>query len=95
MSSLSFSRNATADSFQARERRLAIDLEALGSDAGSAEDSQSADEDLRAKVEEKWTAKLIERMEKLSAAKFLALCNEKRATVTSIWVRDLRIVFMT
>lgn len=61
-------------------------MELLGSDAGSEDESQEDEESHIAAVEKKWASKLMDRVEKSSATKFLEFCGELRTVVSTIWV---------
>ena len=63
-------------------------MEALGSDAGSDDESPILEDALKAE-EAKETSKILARIEKLCAVKFLKLCKSQRASINGILVREL------
>jgi hypothetical protein len=73
---------------KARDFRKTTVLEALGSDAGSDDESQIIEDALKAE-EAKETSKIHAQIEKLCAVKFLELCKSQRATINGILVRKL------
>ena len=78
-------------SCQTQEEQKAVELETLGSDAGSVEDTQTTGEARRVAQEEQWVSKLKERVEKRSDVKFLEFCKKQRAAINGILVGALGI----
>jgi hypothetical protein len=73
---------------KARDFRKSTVLEALGSDAGSGDESQTLEDALKAE-EAREASKIRARIEKLCAVKFLKLCKSQRATINGILVSNL------
>ncbi|KAE9378723.1 hypothetical protein N431DRAFT_499486 [Stipitochalara longipes BDJ] len=72
---------------KAQEEQNSIELETLGSDAGSVEDTEKLEGGRRAE-EEQWAIKLNNRVEKMSDAKFLEFCKKQRAAVKGILTKS-------